>query len=379
LKFDKQRTAARALSLAAVPVLAGIAAAPGFAQAPRKTAMPAVGSASTVVASVNGEAITRAQIADELLRQQTTKLSATNPIFQDHNRLVAGVVGTLALKKMAASGGQPVTVSRSEVVDYLFKDNPPILYQVVQQAIGERVIQQEAKRQGITATDADIAAQMKKAIDNARAQYHLQGTDTDILKQIGVSDSYLRPHVRTQLLLEKLVRRDLESKTGKPFGDGDYIAASHILIQVQPDPTNPMETEKRFAEAKTKIQAIAEEIRSGRTTFEKAAEANNTDATKFKGGSLGIFTRGQMVADFDKAVFALPKGKISDPVRSPFGWHLIRVDKLGSELTGPEKAQILNQTIQQRSNTKVTELIKKAKVVNNIKAPSQGGGGMMPG
>jgi foldase protein PrsA len=249
---------------------------------------------------------------------------------------------------------------------------------MVQQAIGEKVIQQEAKKQGITATKAEVDAQMKKAVEMARSQYRLQGSDADILKQIGVSDSYLRPHLRTQLLLEKLVRKDLTSKTGKPLGDADYVAASHILVPVNPDPSNPMETEKRFAEAKTKIEAIAADIKSGKTTFEKAAEANNTDSTKFKGGSLGTFTRGQMVPEFDKAVFSLPKGQISEPVRTAFGWHLIRVDKLGSELTGPEKALILNQVIQQKSSQKVQDLVKNAKVVNNIKPPAQPGG-MMPG
>lgn len=377
--YVRQRAAARSILLAAVPMLAVSGVAPAMAQKARKPAAPARAAVGgTVAASVNGEKITREQLADELFRQQTTKLSATNPIFQDRNRVLAGVVGTLALKKMAANGGKPVTVTRAEIVDFLFKDNPPVLYQMVQQAIGEKVIQQEAKKQGITATAAEVEAQMKKAIETARAQYRLQGSDADILKQIGVSDSYLRPHVRNQVLLEKLVRKDLTSKTGKPFGDSDYVSASHILVSVTPDPANPMETEKRFAEAKTKIEAIAADIKSGKTTFEKAAQENNADATKFKGGSLGTFTRGQMVPEFDKAVFSLPKGQISEPVRTAFGWHLIRVDKLGSELTGPEKAQILNQAIQQKSGQKVQELVKNAKIVNNIKPPAQPGG-MMPG
>jgi foldase protein PrsA len=376
--YLRQRAAAPAIvAFAAVPMLVVASTAPSAAQA-RKPAAAAASSASRVAASVNGEVISREQLADELIRQQTTKLSATNPVFQDRNRLLSGVVGTLALKKMAANGGSPVTVSRSEIVDFLYKDNPPILYQMVQQAIGEKAIQQEARKKGVVATDAEVNEQMKKAVDSARSQYRLQGSDADILKQIGVSDSYLRPHIRTQVLLDKLVRKDLTAKTGKPFGDSDYVSASHILVQVTPDPANPMETEKRFTEAKTKIDAIAADIKSGKTTFEKAAQENNTDATKFKGGSLGTFTRGQMVPEFDKAVFSLPKGQISEPVRTAFGWHLIRVDKLGSELTGPEKALILNQLVQQKSAAKVQDLVKNAKVVNNIKPPAQPGG-MMPG
>lgn len=358
-------------------LLAGIVAGPAMAQATKKAVAAANDSGAAAVATVNGEKISRAQIADDLVNQETTRLTATNPAFQDRNRLVAGVIGALALKKMAANGNRPVTLSRAEIVDFLFKDNPPNLSQMVQQAIAERVIQQEARKKGIAATDADVTAQMRKAIDTARSMYRLKGTDTDILKQIGVSVGYLRPHVRTQWLLEKLVKKEMESKTGKPFSESDFVSASHILVSVQADAANPMETEKRFAEAKTKIQSIAEEITSGKTAFEKAA-AKNPDDTKFKDGSLGTFTRGQMVPEFDKAVFALPKGKLSEPVRTAFGWHLIRVDKLGSELTGPEKAAILNQTVQQRSGALVSELLKKAKVVNTIKGPPQAGG-MMPG
>ncbi len=375
--------AARAMVLAAVPAIVtivGIVSTPAFAQVKKKAAVPKEAPADAgaiVVASVNGEKITRAQIADELIAQQTTKLSATNPIFADKNRVVAGIVGALALKKMAANAGRPVSISRAEILDYLYQDNPPILYQVVQQAIGERAIAQEAKKAGVTASNADVNVQMKKAIDSARLQYRLQGTDAEVLKQIGVSDAYLRPHVRTQLLLEKIVRKDLESKSGHPLGDADYIGASHVLVSVQQDPMNPAETEKRFTEAKTKIQAIADDIKSGKTTFEKAT-ATNQDATKITGGSLGTFLRGQMVPEFDKVVFALPKGTVSDPVRTPFGWHLIRVDKPGSEMTGPEKAQLLNQTVQARAGTKINELVKKAKVVNNIKPPAQAGR-MMPG
>jgi len=374
---DRQRTVRQAFILAAVPALANIAlvAAPAYGQAGKKAVAD---SGSMVVATVNGDKITRAQVADELISQQTTKLNAKNPVFQDKNRIVAGIVGALVLKKMAVNGGQPASVSRAEILDFLFKDNPPLVYQVVQQFIGEKVIQQEAKKQNLSVSQAEVAAQMKKAIETARVQYRLQGSDADILAQIGVSATYLRPHVQTQLLLEKMVRKELAAKSGGTSGANQYVSASHILVSVQTDPANPMETEKRFADAKTKILEIAEEIKSGKKTFEQEATTNNQDATKFKGGSLGTFSRGQMVPEFDKAVFALPKGKVSEPVRTAFGWHLIRVDKTGDEMTGPEKEQLLNQTIQSKSGQKVSELLKSAKIVNNIKAPAQPGG-MMPG
>src|SRR4051812_773469 len=102
-------------------LLAGIAAGPAMAQASKKAAAPAGDSGAAAVATVNGEKISREQVAEELLNQQATKLTATNPAFKDRNRLMAGVIGTLALKKMAANGNKPVTISRAEIVDFLFK------------------------------------------------------------------------------------------------------------------------------------------------------------------------------------------------------------------------------------------------------------------
>jgi parvulin-like peptidyl-prolyl isomerase len=93
-----------------------------------------------------------------------------------------------------------------------------------------------------------------------------------------------------------------------------------------------------------------------------------------------------MVPEFEKAAFSQEKGKISEPVRSQFGWHIIRVDKTGSELTGPERAEVLKNLVSGKAGAKVQEIMAKAKIENNVKAdmapgmPMMGGGGApMPG
>ena len=95
------------------------------------------------------------------------------------------------------------------------------------------------------------------------------------------------------------------------FMGEEAVSASHILV----------ETEEEARE-------IYGRIASGESTFEEAALANSTCPSKANGGNLGEFGRGQMVPEFDKAVFEMEVGEItSEPVKTQFGYHLIKLNE----------------------------------------------------
>lgn len=95
------------------------------------------------------------------------------------------------------------------------------------------------------------------------------------------------------------------------------------------------------------------EIEAGEKTFEEAAKAYSTCPSSAQGGDLGTFGRGQMVKEFDEAVFSAEPGKVLGPVKTQFGYHLIRVDSLdlGSTATFAQAAaQIRQHLIQEKQN-----------------------------
>lgn len=74
-------------------------------------------------------------------------------------------------------------------------------------------------------------------------------------------------------------------------------------------------------------QSVAQEIKAkltGGESFSKLAQQYSIDVSKKRGGDLGLFGRGVMVKEFEKAAFALEKGQVSDIVKTQFGYHIIK-------------------------------------------------------
>ncbi len=102
----------------------------------------------------------------------------------------------------------------------------------------------------------------------------------------------------------------------------EKVRARHILIKTPPDAT----PEKK-AEAKQKIENVRKEIEGGKSFAEMATEVSEDVGTKARGGDLGINERTAWVPEFANAAFALQPGELSQPVETPYGYHLIQVEE----------------------------------------------------
>jgi peptidyl-prolyl cis-trans isomerase SurA len=122
----------------------------------------------------------------------------------------------------------------------------------------------------------------------------------------------------------------------------DQTHARHILIKV-----NEQTSE---SDAKTKIDRLRERLVAG-ANFEELARANSEDASNAKGGDLGWLSAGDTVPDFEHAMDRLAVNEISQPVRTPFGWHLIQVvERRKQDVTQQRRRDEARKAIRQRKS-----------------------------
>jgi parvulin-like peptidyl-prolyl isomerase len=86
----------------------------------------------------------------------------------------------------------------------------------------------------------------------------------------------------------------------------DKVHCSHILVKTEQE-----------------AKSILDQLNKGES-FAKVAIAKSLCPSKRNGGDLGTFGRGQMVREFERVAFALQKGQLSQPVKTEFGWHIIK-------------------------------------------------------
>ena len=146
---------------------------------------------------------------------------------------------------------------------------------------------------------------------------------------------------------------------------GEAQAKTLYEERVKTIPSQP-EVRARHILVKTEDEAkkISKEI-SGGADFAEAAKKYSQDSGGEGGGDLGYFTRGQMVKPFEEAAFGLEKGKVSAPVQSEFGWHIIKVeDKRDRQPPSFEevKDQITASLIQAKLQSTVQEMREQAKI-----------------
>jgi len=106
----------------------------------------------------------------------------------------------------------------------------------------------------------------------------------------------------------------------KQVGDEKEVHARHILIRAAAG------DEKASKEAEDKIKAVIARLKKGEDFAKIAGELSEDPSGKANGGDLGYFGKGQMVAPFSEAAFKLEKGQFSEPVKTEFGWHVIKVE-----------------------------------------------------
>lgn len=142
--------------------------------------------------------------------------------------------------------------------------------------------------------------------------------------------------------------------------DYEQVRARHILIRAagSPAPGEPGKKELTDVEALAKAQEIRKKLAAGGDFAALAAQESDDAGSKDKGGDLNFFKHGQMVPAFDQAAFSMKVGEISEPVKTQFGYHIIKVEARKTyEDSKPEVERRLRSELAQKA---LEDLQKKA-------------------
>jgi peptidyl-prolyl cis-trans isomerase D len=279
--------------------------------------------------------------------EMLTRANLTPATFED------AVGKDLLLAKLRSLIAGSATVNEKEIRDQFTKQNTKVKFDYA-------VLKQDDLRKGLHPTDAELKAfyeQHKNTYANSipekrKIKYAL----VDLNK---IKDGVQVSHDELQAYYDQ--HRD-------QYRTPEQVKVSHILIKTPlPGPEGKVD-EKGVTTAQNRAADLLKQLK-GRAKFEDLAKKYSEDPGSAKeGGSLGWIGKGRTVPEFEKTAFSLPKGQMSDLVKSSYGFHIIRVDdkqdahlKTLDEVKGEIEPILKQQKAQQIAQKQAEDLLNQAK------------------
>jgi len=295
------------------------------------------------------------------------------------HRLSLLAAAALLIAPVLAGCGQGTDTSKSKdssasppAVTRLPDPNDPVI---------AKVNGMEIRQSDLAIAEEDLGPNSAALSPDAKRDYLIQYL-TDIIlvakasegKKIADGADFQRrlDHVRNKLLAEFVLQAQIKTAATdeamrkvyddavKGMSSEEEVRARHILIRVA-SPTD----EKASKEAENKIKALIERLNKGEDFATLANEFTEDPSGKQNGGDLDYFTKEQMVPEFSTVAFQLDKGQISGPIKTQFGWHVLKVeDKRSRKPPEFEKVRDQVQTIVMRKAQAdfITKLREEAKI-----------------
>jgi peptidyl-prolyl cis-trans isomerase D len=263
------------------------------------------------------------------------------------------VKNDLILTKLQAFINGSATVTEADIREQFAKQNSKVKFDYA-------VLKQEDIKKGLHPGDEEL----KAFYESHKAQYANSVPEKRKVKYALVDTGKAEENV--QVTQDDL--RTYYDAHRDQYRTPEQVKVSHILIKTPlPGPDGKVD-EKGVAEAQRRAEDLQKQLKGG-TNFEELAKKYSEDPGSAKqGGSLGWIGRGQTVPEFEKTAFSLPKGQLSDLVKSSYGFHIIRVDdkqeahmKSLDEVKSEIEPVIKHQKAQQIAQKKAEDLLKQAK------------------
>ncbi|MGA8433067.1 MAG: peptidylprolyl isomerase [Candidatus Sulfotelmatobacter sp.] len=247
-----------------------------------------------------GNFIGETEYEDMLSRYNLTPVKFEDSIGKD-----------IMLGKLQALISGSATVSDSEIREQFIKQNSKVKFDYA-------VLKQDDLRKALHPTDVEL----KAFYDSHKQQYANSIPEKRKVKYAVVDVSKVGEGI--QLSHDELV--SYYDQHRDEYRTPEQVKVSHILIKTPlPGPDGKVD-DKGVTDAQHRAEDILKQIKAGGNFEELAKKYSEDPGSAKEGGSLGFVQRGRTVPEFEKAAFSLPKGQISDLVKSSYGFHIIRVD-----------------------------------------------------
>ncbi len=298
------------------------------AAAAPETAAPSV-ELKDPVAKVNGEAITKAQVEEAFAAAvQASGVKAADLTPDQKMNGYRQILDELIMDKLVAKAAAGETVSDEDI-------NAEI-----------------AKLKKQFPTEDAFQAQLKEA---GQSPEKLKAALTTMLQQQHWMQSQIKDGDK---ITEADAKKFYDTNT-EEFKNPETVKASHILFTVNKDDSEEVVKQKEAAAKKAEARA-----KKGEDFSKLAKELSEEPGAKESGGDLGFFAKDRMVPEFANAAFSQKPGEISDPVKTQFGWHVIKVTEKKSAGTVPfeeVKDQITAYLKSAKQREAVQAVLKKLK------------------
>ena len=308
------------------------------------------------------EAESKAEESTSAVAEKKVKVEESAPtVAKTENSVIATINGEEILRKDFDRRLNVFRRMNQEVTT-------AVKMQVVNQLTKKMLLKQFVDKQEVTVGDEDVQAEIEKI------KFFLQNNPSnkdkpleEILGTQGSSVSELEEEVSRALALSKYLENSITDADKRSYFDankdafnGAKVKASHVLID-----TRNMKTDAEKQEAKKMIDIVKMEIDKGADFAEMAKKYSNCPSAE-KGGDIGFFQRkGSIVEEFAQVAFAMKVGEISGPVKTQFGYHIIKVTEKeeGKDVRYADVADMVDFVFMQiKTETLLKELQDKAEI-----------------
>lgn len=295
----------------------------------------------------------------------TIPFQAGRPAMPRHSRPFAGLfIATLALLIVSAAPLRAQDAKGDPILATV--DGTPIHQSdlaIAEQEAGQLPpMSADAKKDYLVQFMADMilvtkAAEAKKIGDSAEFKRKLEFARKKLMMEDLLTS--VAKDAQTEAAMHKVYD---EAVTKVP--DEQEVRARHILFRAAAG------DEKASKAAEDKAKAVEARLAKGEDFAKIANELTEDPSGKTNGGDLGYFTKEQMVPEFANVAFTLDKGKVSAPVKTQFGWHVIKVEdkRVKPKPTYEQVKPQLEQFVVRKAQAELVQKLRAdAKIVKNYK------------